>query len=164
LQRERQIDVSDEHFESGVFETMYELETALRRYPRLHLRYSKGPEWDARSASTDAESGLELPGLGAQPLAPENWWLRPVSDWFARQIWRFGSHSSADTTRIIWVLIGREAGRGPDCEPLLTNIVPVARLSDGLLAEAEHRYERYFTPALEPGVSAGAPEHTAHPH
>ena len=46
--------------------------------------------------------------------------------------------------RFAWVLRGRFVGRGPDCEPLLAEPVPVARLGEQLLQEAEARYRRNF--------------------
>jgi hypothetical protein len=40
--------------------------------------------------------------------------------------------------------------RGPDNEPLLRDVEPVARLSAGLLDEAEQRYETQFAAGLGP--------------
>ncbi|MDV7351638.1 DUF6098 family protein [Rhodococcus oxybenzonivorans] len=46
--------------------------------------------------------------------------------------------------RFAWLLKGRVVGRGPDHEPLLTDIRPLARLSHSVLDEAAHRYRERF--------------------
>ncbi len=53
--------------------------------------------------------------------------------------------------RFAWVLTGREVGRGPDSEPLLADVVPVARLGEALLEEADAVYRTAFTPGRMPG-------------
>ncbi len=133
-----------EGFEIGTLSSIYELEAAMRRYPGLHVRYSEGPIADSRNTSVDTESGLVLPGLSVNPLHPEDWWHRPLSDWLARQLCQYKHLQNRNPDRFAWVLTGRVVGRGPDCEPLLANVVPVARLSDGLLVEAETRYRNHF--------------------
>jgi hypothetical protein len=135
---------TDDDFELGALRSMYELEAALRRFPGLHIRYSEGPAADSDGVSTDAESGLELPGLSANPLEPEDWWHRPVGDWLARQLCQYKHLCDRNPDRYAWVLTGRMAGRGPDCEPLLANVSPVARLAPELLVEAEERYIARF--------------------
>lgn len=131
-------------FETGTLDTMYELESAMRRYPDLYIRYSEGPVADARGGSIDTESGLELPGLSVNPLQPERWWHRPIADWLARQLCQYRHLEQRDSDRYAWVLTGRTVARGPDCEPLITAVVPVARLSGELLSEAEERYRAHF--------------------
>ncbi|MBO1902408.1 hypothetical protein J4H92_10660 [Leucobacter weissii] len=123
---------------------MYELETAVRRFPGLHVRHSPGPFVDASGPNVDLESGLELPGLSADPLDPEDWWHRPVADWLARQLRGYRQLADREPDRIAWVLTGQFVGRGPDGEPLLANVLPVAGLSDELIAEAEDRYRTFF--------------------
>ena len=110
----------------------------------LYVRYSKGPEDDRSSGSLDTESGLELPGLSVNPLDAEEWWTRPLADWLARQVCQYRHLSEKNPERFAWVLTGRQVGRGPDCEPLLAEVEPVARLSDALLGEAEQRYNTRF--------------------
>jgi len=134
----------EDHFDAGPFESLYALESALRRYPGLHLRSSEGPGTDTVTAASDAENGLLLPGLPAHPLQPEDWWYRPVADWLARQVLSYGDPDQAAPERFAWVLSGRVVGRGPDCKPLLADVVPVARLGDGALAEARERYRQRF--------------------
>ncbi|PJJ71378.1 hypothetical protein CLV46_0923 [Diaminobutyricimonas aerilata] len=126
-----------------VLETLDELERLVVDDPELCIRYSEGPEKDGTS-STDTESGLELPGLSVNPLRPEEWWSRPLADWLARQLCQYKHLSEKNPDRFAWVLRGRTVGRGPDNEPLLADVEPVARLSDALLDEAERRYEERF--------------------
>lgn len=121
-----------------------ELASLVRSTPELHVRYSRGPEDDADGGSLDTESGLELPGLSVNPLAPEAWWTRPLEDWLARQLCQYRHLAEQDEDRFAWVLRGREVGRGPDCEPLLADVDPVARLEESLLDEAEDRYRSRF--------------------
>lgn len=123
---------------------MRELQGYLRRFRGLHVRYSEGPTADMRARSVDTESGLELPGLSVNPLDPEDWWHRPVSDWLARQLSQYRHLQDQNPDRFAWVLTGQIVGRGPDCEPLLSRIVPIAALSDELLDEAEELYRAYF--------------------
>ncbi|CAL9381126.1 hypothetical protein SUDANB121_01069 [Nocardiopsis dassonvillei] len=110
----------------------------------LYLRYSEGPERDASVVSKDYESGLELPGLSVTPLTPEPWWTRPLEDWLARQVRKYASLAEEDTDRYGWALHGRVVARGPDHEPLLDRVEPVARLGTAVMDEALERYRRRF--------------------
>ena len=125
-------------------QTLSELAELVRGTPGLHVRYSKGPENDAEQKSIDTESGLELPGLSVNPLDPEPWWSRPLEDWLARQLCQYRHLAEQNPERFAWVLRGRETARGPDCEPLLTDVEPVASLGAPALREAERRYHRNF--------------------
>ena len=116
----------------------------------LYVRYSEGPDHDFGSTSVDTESGLELPGLSVNPLDPEPWWTRPTEDWLARQLCQYKHLRDRNPERIAWVLRGRIVGRGPDCEPLLTDAQFVAELADDLLGEAEQRYHDHFAAGLGP--------------
>lgn len=139
-------------FEQEPIDSMYGLEAALRRFPDLHVRFSEGPSADLAETSRDAESGLELPGLSVDPLQPEPWWHRPVSDWLARQLRRYRRPADRDSGRFAWVLTGRMEGRGAECEPLLADTVAVARLSPRLLEEAEQHYLRHFDAGEAPAA------------
>lgn len=108
------------------------------------MRYSEGPQRDAEQRSVDTESGLELPGLSANPLDPEGWWTRPLEDWLARQLCQYRHLQRKNPERFAWILTGRLAGRGPDCEPLLSDAVGIARLDGDVLTEAEQRYLANF--------------------
>lgn len=127
-----------------------DLEELAAEAPGLYIRYSHGPERDADGGSIDTESGLELPGLSVNPLHPEPWWTRPLGDWIARQLCQYKHLQEKNPERFAWVLRGRQVGRGPDCEPLLVDVLPVARLSPQLLAEAERRYRENFDAGCGP--------------
>lgn len=118
--------------------------------PDTFVRFSKGPAHDADSGSRDYESGLDLPGLSVNPLAPEAWWRRPPKEWLARQICNYVHlREDADDDRRAWVLTGRVVGRGPDNEPLVTDHHPVAWLSDELIREAKELYAEAFDVASD---------------
>jgi Family of unknown function (DUF6098) len=108
----------------------------------LYLRYSPGPEADAAHPSVDHESGLPMPGHSANPLNPPGWWTRPVTDWLARRVCQY-RHQAHDTARP-WVLTGEIIDVGPDNEPLLVAVQPIAWLSADLVAEAHQRYHEHM--------------------
>lgn len=114
-----------------------------------YVRVSAGLEADAGRPSVDGESGATLPGLSVNRLSPEPWWTRPVRQWVARQICQYGHLTGGD--RYPWVLTGREVGRGPDREPLVADVRPVARLAPELIAEADREYRDAFQPGRTPG-------------
>lgn len=124
--------------------SLSELAERVRSAPGLHVRYSEGPQHDADQRSMDTESGLELPGLSVNPLDAEKWWTRPLEDWLARQLCQYRHLAEQNPDRYAWILRGTFAGRGPDCEPLLGDVEPVAALDDRLLEEAERRYLEKF--------------------
>ncbi len=127
-------------------DSLADLARLTRQSGALYVRYSRGPEEDCDGrVSRDYESGLELPGLSANPLAPASWWTRPLEDWLARQV-RMYAHlkDDADDHRCASVLTGTVAERGPDNEPLLVDVTPVAVLSEELLREAQKRYQDRF--------------------
>jgi hypothetical protein len=118
--------------------------------PDAFVRFSKGPEDDVDSGSTDYESGLELPGLSVNPLQPESWWQRPLDEWLARQICNYVHIAEeSDDDRKAWILTGRVVARGPDNEPLVTDYQPVAWLSDDLITEAKTLYDERFDVASD---------------
>jgi len=124
--------------------TLSELADLVRSRSPLYVRYSEGPERDARGRSLDFESGLDLPGLSVNPLTPERWWTRPLNDWLARQLCQYDYLVKEEPERYAWALQGRVVARGPDNEPLLVDVEPIARLSDDVLREAEQRYRSKF--------------------
>lgn len=115
----------------------------------VYLRFSAGPVADAIGRSTDGASGVPLPGLSVNRLTPEPWWPRPTREWLARQICQYTHLAGGD--RYAWVLTGAEAGRGPDGEPLVDEIVPVAVLDRTVLDEAVAIYREAFAPGRTPG-------------
>ncbi|OAH51605.1 hypothetical protein AYL44_05025 [Microbacterium oleivorans] len=121
-----------------------ELAALVRSCPGLHVRWSEGPGQDAERTSIDAESGLRLPGLSVNPPDAEGWWTRPLEDWLARQLSQYRHLQDENPDRFAWILRGEFAGRGPDCEPLLSNPEAVAILDEQLLQEAEDRHRGEF--------------------
>lgn len=111
----------------------------------VYLRFSRGPVADGGSVSRDHESGLDLPGLSVVPLWAQPWWERPLEDWLARQVCKYlHLREQADDDRYGWVLRGVVVARGPDDEPLVTAVEPLAWLTEELLAEARERYRARF--------------------
>ena len=104
----------------------------------VYLRYSPGPEADAAHPSVDHESGLPMPGHSANPLRVPGWWTLPVADWLARRVCQYlrKIHDGARP----WVLTGDAVDFGPDNEPLLVRVQPIAWLSAELVREAHERY------------------------
>ncbi len=110
----------------------------------VYLRYSHGPERDVeRGRSRDYEADIDMPGLSVSTVAPEDWWPRPAEEWIARRIRQY-AELGAEQNRYPWLLTGRIAGFGPDHEPLLTDIRPLARLDSEILTEAARLYRRRF--------------------
>lgn len=134
------------------------------------MRWSRGPQRDLpRTSSTDDLTGIELPGLSASPLDLEGWWgERPVRVWVARRLYDYCHlpHVKDARTRP-WVLHGSETARGPDNEPLVTDIEPLGWIADQVITDAcrnvteqpglwdSARPGRAFRPALAvPGAAA----------
>jgi Family of unknown function (DUF6098) len=117
-----------------------ELTLLLEHDVPVYLRYSPGPLADTAHPSTDHESGLLMPGLSANPLSPPKWWTRPAEDWVARRVCQY--LRELDEGARPWVLSGRVVDFGPDNEPLLVDVEPIAWLSKELVQEAHQRYHR----------------------
>jgi hypothetical protein len=105
----------------------------------LFLRWSEGPAADRARTSRDSLTGVPLPGLSASALAVEDWWDgRSTSLWAARRLFDYEHlrrRRSGDQRP--WVLAGRECGRGPDNEPLVTDVDPLCWIDPRVVAEAE---------------------------
>lgn len=109
----------------------------------VYLRYSKGPERDAESeASRDYEADVLMPGVSVCAIVPESWWPRPAEEWIARRVRQYAD--LADDERFPWLLTGRQVGTGPDHEPLIADIRPIARLDERVLREAAEVYRSRF--------------------
>lgn len=109
----------------------------------VYLRYSKGPEHDAGAESSrDYEADVEMPGLSVCAVMPEAWWPRPAEEWVARRIRQYAD--LADDERFPWLLTGVQVGSGPDHEPLLTDIRPIAVLDRRVVDEAAQLYRSRF--------------------
>ncbi|GAB3210327.1 DUF6098 family protein [Marinactinospora thermotolerans] len=127
-----------------VVEGLDELTSLVERDHGLYLRYSQGPQRDGEGPSKDYESGLELPGLSVTVLSAEDWWERPLADWVARQVCKYVDLAEQGESRRAWVLRGRVVGHGPDHEPLLVDVTPVAWVGDEAVRQARARYEERF--------------------
>jgi hypothetical protein len=120
----------------------------LVRYVQDHdgvmLRYSKGPRVDAEGGpSRDYEADVDLPGLSATTVEPEPWWPRPPEDWIARRVCKYAELGEAEG-RYPWLLTGDVAGYGPDHEPLVIRVRPLARISAKALDQAKALYHERF--------------------
>jgi hypothetical protein len=142
-----------------------ELAELIGREPRLYVRWSQGPQADlADPASRDELTGVPLPGLSASPLAVEEWWGdRPLRLWAARRIYDY-SHLRADKGPDVrpWLLVGREAGRGPDNEPLVCDARPVAWVDEKVIEQATDEITREDSAwgslrRRDPGTGSGGP-------
>lgn len=125
-------------------ETLDELTDVARRHTRLFVRWSQGPDADGGQTSSDDLTGTPLPGLSANPLAVEPWWGdRPLRLWIARRLYDYShlEHEKGPGVRP-WLLDGRERGRGPDNEPLVSCERPVAWIAERVISEAAHVVER----------------------
>src|SRR4051794_25256756 len=109
----------------------------------LYVRWSRGPQYDASRTSKDELTGVELPGLSANPLKVEPWWEgHPLRTWLARRLYDY-RHLAGQRGEGVrpWVLEGRVVGRGPDNEPLIECARPIAWLSDQVVREATEEIE-----------------------
>jgi hypothetical protein len=128
-----------------VLKDLDELAALVRERDRLYVRFSRGPQHDGDEQSRDYESGATLPGLSVNALDVEGWWERPVEDWLARKLCNYAHlMEEAPDERHAWVLTGREVARGPDNEPLVTDVEPVALLDDRVVRQAKDLYDRRF--------------------
>lgn len=121
------------------FGNLDELARLITHRRGLYVRWSRGPESDLpRASSTDDLTGIKLPGLSASPLDLEDWWgQRPVRVWVARRLYDYCHlpHVKDARTRP-WVLHGSETARGPDNEPLVTEIEPLGWIAGQVIADA----------------------------
>jgi hypothetical protein len=127
--------------------SLEDLAELARRHPDepLYVRWTDDIGRDVRtSVSRDELTGLELPGLSANSLEVEPWWAdRPLTTWLARRLYDYRhlpDKRGPDTSP--WVVTGRESGRGPDNEPLITGCRPLARVEMRVLDEVQREVER----------------------
>lgn len=81
---------------------------------------------------------LEIP-----TMRPEPWWPRPALDWVARRLCKYAD-LGAEQGRFPWLLTGRVVGTGPDHEPLVVAVHPLAMVDYQAVAEARRRYHERF--------------------
>jgi hypothetical protein len=110
----------------------------VSRERSLFVRWSRGPAFDVESRSRDELTGVPLPGLCANPLSVEAWWGdRPVRTWVARRLYDYRHLQDQRGPDVRpWVLEGIECGRGPDNEPLVGDVRPIAWVADHVIADA----------------------------
>ncbi|MGH9057442.1 MAG: DUF6098 family protein [Acidimicrobiales bacterium] len=105
----------------------------------LYFRWSLGPEADRSGRSRDELTGVDLPGLSVSALVVEPWWGdRPRHLWAARRLYHYRHLAERRPGARPWVLAGRECGRGPDNEPLVECLRPVAWVAPEVVAEAKY--------------------------
>lgn len=124
-------------------DTLAEIVELVHTFHTLFLRYSEGPEADADGPSMDYEADLRLPGLSVTVVSPEPWWERPVEDWVARRLCKY-AELGEEEGRFPWLMTARVVGNGPDHEPLVDDVRPVARVSEKALDEAVEVYRERF--------------------
>ncbi len=127
-----------------VVRTLEELAELVGDRDDLYVRWSRGPDVDACRTSRDELSGVPLPGLSASALGVEPWWEdRDRSVWVARRLYDYRHLRERRSGPIRpWALEGRLCGRGPDNEPLVTDVRPVAWIDESLIREARERIEQ----------------------
>ncbi|MFK4148762.1 DUF6098 family protein [Streptomyces sp. NPDC004065] len=129
-----------------VVHTLAELAALVERHRGLYVRWSHGPATDLGGAgsSTDELTGVKMPGLSANPLGVEQWWEdRSVELWVARRLYDYAHlpHDKGPGVRP-WVLKGRETGRGPDNEPLVTEVEPLRWIDSRVIEQARSEVAR----------------------
>ncbi|GAA3398735.1 DUF6098 family protein [Streptomyces roseoviridis] len=115
----------------------------------LYIRWSLGPQTDLSTpTSRDGLTGVELPGLSANPLDVEDWWGdRSLRTWAARRLYDYSHLPRVRDGRVRpWLLHGREVGRGPDNEPLVRDVRPVGWVDERVIAQAEEEVARQKGP------------------
>ncbi|MEU1377414.1 DUF6098 family protein [Streptomyces triculaminicus] len=132
----------------GDLATLHSLEEVadrIRRERRLYVRWSLGPGVDlSATSSRDELTGVPLPGLSASPLDVESWWEdRPLRIWAARRLYDYCHLPRTRSGHVRpWLLRGRECGRGPDNEPLVNDVEPLAWIDPRVIDEATREIER----------------------
>ena len=134
---------TDDDMDLPTIDTIDELAELVDDRTDLYLRWSKGPERDRERRSRDALTGVELPGLSANALAVESWWGdRSRRVWVARRLYDYQHLQDRQGSRTRpWVLAGRECGRGPDNEPLVEDVTPIAWIAPEVAEEAREVIE-----------------------
>jgi hypothetical protein len=66
-----------------------------------------------------------------------------VEDWVARRLCKY-SELGEEAQRFAWVLAGRVVGNGPDHEPLVDAVRPMACVSTVALDQAKRLYQERF--------------------
>ncbi|WPO70510.1 DUF6098 family protein [Streptomyces sp. KN37] len=131
-----------------VLHTLRELARLVARHQGLYVRWSRGPATDlGKVMSRDDLTGVRMPGLSANPLDIEPWWERPAELWVARRLHDY-SHLPREKGPGVrpWVLLGHECARGPDNEPLVQDVEPLAWIDGKMIDEAREEVAREAGP------------------
>ena len=124
-------------------EDLDELTKLVESTGDLYVRWSRGPEADRCATSVDQLTGVELPGLSANSLMVEPWWGdRPARVWIARRLYDY-RHLGDQPGVMPWVFEGEEVARGPDNEPIVRCLRPIARLAERVVRQSEAAVERF---------------------
>jgi hypothetical protein len=126
-----------------VLHSLGDVAALVESCPPCFLRFSYGVIADLQAGrSRDYEADVELPGWSVIRIAPEPWWPREPEAWIARRIAQYAQ--LAVQGRCGWVVTGPVIAHGPDHEPLLGDLLALARLSDRVLADAVRCYHSAF--------------------
>lgn len=132
--------------ELPVLETLSAVVEACSSHDDIYLRFSYAPDDRDATGRRERESGYLLPGVPAWPLCPEAWWGAGSRTWIARQLTRRAHLVSGGVEP--WLVSGEVRGRGPDCEPLIAGLTPLALVSHKVLVEADESYAAWQTRAF----------------
>ncbi|MEU4894190.1 DUF6098 family protein [Streptomyces sp. NPDC044780] len=126
------------------YTALHQLVELIEEGPPVFVRWSRGPQADlgeGSPVSRDGLTGTKMPGLSANPLVFEEWAKDlPTALWVARRLCDYihlREQDQGPDDVHPWVLKGEEIGRGPDNEPLVRDVRPVAWIADSVIAEAE---------------------------
>jgi hypothetical protein len=104
----------------------------------LYVRFARDGE--VAEPSVDHESGLTLPGVAVNPLRAPRWWKdHTTEEWVARQIGTYSHLQQGEPERTCWIVRGEVIDRGPDNEPLLTDVEVVASVTAELVEKCVSR-------------------------
>ncbi|MFF3314662.1 DUF6098 family protein [Streptomyces sp. NPDC003035] len=132
-----------------VIRSLDELTGLVDRRTGVYVRWSMGPAADLPGlASRDDLTGIPMPGLSANPLDVESWWgERPLRLWAARRLYDYAHLPRVKDGRVRpWLLLGKENGRGPDNEPLVTDVEPLGWVDQVVIEEATEEIARQRGP------------------
>jgi hypothetical protein len=103
----------------AVLDTLDEVVATVERSDApVYLRFAKAAPEGLEEPSVDGETGLQLPGVSANPLMPPNWWRgHGVDKSIARRICSYAHLQADEPERICLLVRGAVAERGPDNEP-----------------------------------------------
>ena len=125
----------------AVLGTLDEVVAAVERSDApVYVRFGKAPPEGLEEPSIDGETGLQLPGVSANPLTPPNWWRGfGLDEWIARRICSYAHLQADEPERVCLLVRGTVVERGPDNEPLLGDVEAIAVASRAVVEECRRR-------------------------